>query len=333
MYAPGISADVGTDSPQAPKGGSGIGVRLARADELRHLVELREVSSLAAAITAGWHTDAGQVEGQIAEGHEPATFLLHAFLSFVLADPGPSGDRFAQSFHQPFEVRYAFADCPDLAAQFVDVLPHPASRGEKHVPVVLALDEAQDVLARSTAGLATLGIPNISNENLASIHRSTRAIVKLAFYVIQRSTDLFGVDFPNFTGLSEHMEPDCHSLAVQPRVEVAAGESRGIGRFVVKKIRELRRNNLRQIAVICHSEAHYEALATELRATDLPLHELLTRGEKLDAGSSLVALTRPAYVGGQEFDAVILAGLEQGVVPPRVVGNDALAVVSRADQN
>ena len=39
-----------------------------------------------------------------------------------------------------------------------------------------------------------------------------------------------------------------------------------------------------------------------------------------------MALTRPAYVGGQEFDAVILVGLEQGVVPPRVVGNDALAV-------
>ena len=39
-----------------------------------------------------------------------------------------------------------------------------------------------------------------------------------------------------------------------------------------------------------------------------------------------MALARPAYVGGQEFDAVILVGLEQGVVPPRVVGNDALAV-------
>ena len=85
-------------------------------------------------------------------------------------------------------------------------------------------------------------------------------------------------------------------------------------------------NPCARIAVICHSEAHYEELAGELRATDLPLHELLTRGEKLDRGGPLVALARPAYVGGQEFDAVILVGLEQGVVPPRVVGNDALAV-------
>ena len=206
------------------------------------------------------------------------------------------------------------------------LIPLLTNGSRSHVPVVLALDEAQDVFARSTAGLATLGIPNISNESLASIHRSTRAIVRLAFYVIQRSTDLFGVDFPNFTGIAEHMEPDNHPLAVQPRVQVAPGEGRGLGRFVVKKIRALRKNNLRQIAVICHSEAHYETLATELRATDLPLHELLTRGKKLDPEHPLVALTRPAYVGGQEFDAVILVGLEQGVVPPRVVGNDALAV-------
>ena len=33
-----------------------------------------------------------------------------------LAGPGPADDRFAQSFHQPFQVRHAFAECPDLAA-------------------------------------------------------------------------------------------------------------------------------------------------------------------------------------------------------------------------
>lgn len=30
-------------------------------------------------------------------------------------------------------------------------------------------------------------------------------------------------------------------------------------------------------------------------------------------------------MGGQEFDAVVLVGLEQGVVPPQVVDNPALA--------
>ena len=36
-------------------------------------------------------------------------------------------------------------------------------------------------------------------------------------------------------------------------------------------------------------------------------------------------LGRPDTIGGQEFDAVLAIGLEQGVVPPRVV-NQALAV-------
>ena len=32
-----------------------------------------------------------------------------------------SGDRFAQSFEQPFQVRHAFAEFPDLDAQSVDL--------------------------------------------------------------------------------------------------------------------------------------------------------------------------------------------------------------------
>ena len=130
------------------------------------------------------------------------------------------------------------------------LIPLLTNGSRMHVPVVLALDEAQDVFARSTAGLATLGIPDISNESLASIHRSTRAIVRLAFYVIQRSTDLFGVDFPNFYGNRETHGAGRPPFGSTAGVEVA-GESRGVGRFVVRKIRGLRKKNMREIAVIC----------------------------------------------------------------------------------
>ena len=33
-----------------------------------------------------------------------------------LAGFGQADNRFAQSIHQPFQVRHAFAECPDLAA-------------------------------------------------------------------------------------------------------------------------------------------------------------------------------------------------------------------------
>ncbi|MGV8261023.1 hypothetical protein, partial [Pseudomonas aeruginosa] len=38
-----------------------------------------------------------------------------------------------------------------------------------------------------------------------------------------------------------------------------------------------------------------------------------------------VSLVKPAQVGGQEFDSVILVGLESGLTPPVIVDNQALA--------
>jgi len=205
------------------------------------------------------------------------------------------------------------------------VLPLLTNGLVKHVSIVLALDEAQDIYSQSTAGLGLLGIPDIANESLASIHRSIRSIVRLAFFVIQRSVDLFGPDFPDFTNIAQ-MESDSHPLAAPPTIEVASEETQKLGKFVLKRIRELRKANLRQIAVICHADQYWDTLLSELRGAEIPLQIMLQRGERLPPDQPLVVLTRPLYAGGQEFDAVILVGLEQGVVPPRVVDNDALSV-------
>jgi superfamily I DNA/RNA helicase len=94
---------------------------------------------------------------------------------------------------------------------------------------------------------------------------------------------------------------------------------------VLARARDLRSGQIRQIAVICHAEQYWEALLTRLKASNEPLVIIEQRGEKLPANQPLIVLVRPAHVGGQEFDAVVLVGLEQGVVPPNVAGNDALA--------
>lgn len=194
-----------------------------------------------------------------------------------------------------------------------------------HMPIALALDEAQDIYAQSSAGLSTLGIPNIENENLGLIQRSTKAIVDLAFFVIQRSTDLFGPDFPDFTGSISYIDSKENPLAEPPRIDTLSEDSRSLGRYATKRIREFRKSNLRQIAIICHSDAYWDGLHSELKTTDLPFQVLLQRGVKLPLDEPLVVLTKPAYVGGQEFDAVILVGLEQGVSPPRIPDNEALS--------
>lgn len=193
-----------------------------------------------------------------------------------------------------------------------------------HVPIALALDEAQQVYGQRSAGFATLGIKGITSESLPSIHRSTRSIVRLAFFVVQRCIELFSSDFPDFTNIANQMEPDSHPLAESPHIVVAEGGTKGIPTAVEQRIRKLRKN-IRQIVVVCHSEEYWESLLGTLEAANLPLYVIEQRGEKLPQDQPVVALTRPAHVGGQEFDAGILVGLEEGVVPPRVAGNDALA--------
>jgi superfamily I DNA/RNA helicase len=205
------------------------------------------------------------------------------------------------------------------------VLPLLTRKSTSHVPIVLALDEAQNVYGQTTAGLATLGITDIASENLAAIQRSTREIVALAFFVIQRTTDLFGPEFPKFTGLGSGLESSQHPVAAKPRVERAGPQQKTVARLVLKRIRDLRKENVRSIAVICHAEAYWESLRVALGATDLPLRVLQARGEKLPNDAPVVVLTRPIHSGGHEFDAVVLVGLEQGLVPPRIPDNVALA--------
>jgi superfamily I DNA/RNA helicase len=196
-----------------------------------------------------------------------------------------------------------------------------------HVPIALALDQAQATYGQSSAGLSTIGIKGITNETLLSVHRSIEAIVRLAFFVIQRSTELFGPDFPDFTKTTERMVPDTHPLAAMPAIERQrqSQDSPDLGRFVLKRVRELRKANTRQIAVICYSDVYWASLEKVLSTADLPFQVIRERGAKFSADQPLVSLVKPAQVGGQEFDAVILVGLEAGLVPPVIVDNQALS--------
>lgn len=196
-----------------------------------------------------------------------------------------------------------------------------------HVPIVLALDMAQELQAMSSAGFASLGIRDITSESLPSIHRSSRQIIDLAFFIIQRTTDLFGPDFPDFSGATAQSGTESGAeQAIVPAIVKSSAESRNMGKFVLRQIRNLRSKNVQQIAVICHADKYWPDLERELQQGQLPEYRvLLQRGDRLPTVGALNVLTRPAHVGGQEFDAVIAVGLEQGLVPHAVTGNSALS--------
>jgi superfamily I DNA/RNA helicase len=220
---------------------------------------------------------------------------------------------------------YVFVDETQLFNENERRLFPLLTRGNtNHVPVVLALDEAQQTRAVSSAGLGLLGFEQLSHEALESVHRSTHSILQLAFFVIQRTTDLFGSDFPDFTGTTQPVIPDSHKLARLPELRRAA-QNGGLGAETVRQVNALRRDNIRQIGIVCHAERYWEEIRAAISKTELPFVLLNQRGERLDTARPLVVLGRPDTIGGQEFDAVLAIGLEQGVVPPRVA-NQALAM-------
>jgi superfamily I DNA/RNA helicase len=204
------------------------------------------------------------------------------------------------------------------------VFPLLSNAAVKHVPIALALDEAQEPFGLSAAGLGSLGITDVESEKLPSNHRSTKEIIALAFFIIQRTTDLFGSEFPDFTDTDEASVLSSHALA-SPPVVITRSEDQTYPRFVVRSVKRLRSKNIRQIAVICHAETYWRDLVEAFEESELPLHVITQRGEKVVPDQPLVILSRPSFIGGQEFDAVLLVGLEQGIMPPRVVNNPPLA--------
>lgn len=193
-----------------------------------------------------------------------------------------------------------------------------------NLPIAVAVDEAQSIENASSAGFASLGLTSMRNETLHSVFRSTRAILRLAFHIIQRTTDLFGPDFPNYTELSKSVTPDDHRLARRPQLHrTAAGQT--LAEAVAGLVTALRRGNVRQVGVVTMNERQIPALVSAVNRAGERAIQIQHRGQPLDPRRPVVAVSPTHLVGGQEFDAVVVVGVESGAFPPPVP-QDSLAV-------
>ena len=205
------------------------------------------------------------------------------------------------------------------------LFPLMTKKDHGNLPIALALDEAQELRGSVSSRFGVLGIESIANQQLRTVYRCTEAILKLAFDLIQRTTDLFDqVNFPDFTQDAVSVVPGDHKFAKHPMITTGGTLDGGIGRFVHKHVTRLRKQ-LRQIGVVVHADRYWEEVVKELQASGLPVQVLCSRGERIDASRPVVAVVRPEFVGGQEFDAVLAVGLENGLVPQRVEGHAGLA--------
>ena len=113
----------------------------------------------------------------------------------------------------------------------------------KHVPIALALDEAQELRGATSSGFGLLGIESIADEELRSVHRCSRQILELAFRLLQNTTDLFGANFPNFTEKTVSVIPDDDKLVKPPRLVPAPASSPSIAAHVLRQVRSLRKGS------------------------------------------------------------------------------------------
>ncbi len=220
---------------------------------------------------------------------------------------------------------FVFIDETQLFNENERYLFHLLTKEDRaHLPIALALDEAQALHGATTSGFGSLGIENLSNQMLYTVHRCTESILKLAFYMLQRTSDLFTADFPDFTTNTITLVPDEHPLAIKPTLSVL--ETQSIGKSILREVRALRKKNIRQIAIVVHAEKYWSEIVEYFTKTDreLPVIVQLKRGEKIDQNTPIVVITRPEIVGGQEFDAVLAIGIEKGLVPPIVKNHSGL---------
>lgn len=204
------------------------------------------------------------------------------------------------------------------------LFPLLTKNNKNYMPIVLGLDNAQTINSNLSGGFSALGFGDLSDESLNKVFRSTPAILRLAFHTIQKSTDLFDSTFPDFTKSSISLISDEHHLA-KPPVLLTGGLAKSPGRFVAKIAQRLRSNNLRQICIIVFGNNYWDDVIAGIKDTKHPYVELVRRGDSVDSKGPLLIVSKPEFVGGQEFDAVICVGLEEGVVPPIIGTNHTLA--------
>ncbi|MDP1890153.1 MAG: hypothetical protein Q8K55_04620, partial [Gemmatimonadaceae bacterium] len=117
--------------------------------------------------------------------------------------------------------------------------------------------------------------------------------------------------------------PDDHPLARPPCIRFCPADST-LEALTIARVRALRSENVRTVGVIVLAEVYLGLLKQALAAASLPLHVLSERGTRMPIDQPVVALATADSVGGQEFDAVVIVGLELGVFPPNTRGDQTL---------
>jgi UvrD-like helicase C-terminal domain len=194
------------------------------------------------------------------------------------------------------------------------VLPYLTRGSQEHAPIIMAFDEAQSIGGRRANELEEVGIHNSGQRRLSYVHRSSPQIYRLARDLIERSSLMFS-EFSGSESMARMSEKDLKKCK-PPTIFFVDGQL-GISSAAVEMAIQLRIKNYQRIGIIAFEGELIDGIAKKFAEKNREGQVLRERGDSI-AGKPFpgIFIMTAENCGGLEFDAVILAGVDNGQVPP-----------------
>ncbi len=194
------------------------------------------------------------------------------------------------------------------------VLPYLTRGDQEYIPIIMTFDEAQSIGGRRSGELEQIGIRNSEQRKLSYVHRSSPEIYRLARGLIENSTLVFS-EFSSTEAVARMSEKDLKKC-ISPAIQFENGVA-GIVSAAMSMASHFRARNYPRVGIIAFDGELTERLGKEFEVSMSGAKLLRERGESIAGRPSPgIFVMNAENCGGLEFDAVILAGVNQGRIPP-----------------
>jgi len=208
---------------------------------------------------------------------------------------------------------------------------HHLTKSDVRFPIAFAVDRSQAIGDRGwvndiDVSVLVPGIDDIQTNktDLRSIFRSSPDIVNLAFSITSSGANLFTNFEDPMLRAHSNMSFEEEKKAETPSYrDYSTDEALVEAAFSVADDMRLSMSASRgEIALIAFTDELFSALQDEARLKGKPVEILKKRNDTELASrarsTGRFVLSLPEYVGGLEFDGVILVGIDEGRFPPKI---------------
>jgi superfamily I DNA/RNA helicase len=225
---------------------------------------------------------------------------------------------------------------------------HHLTKSTEDYPIAYSVDRSQAIGDRGWSDseileqtLASRSSDRSSQTSIKEIFRSSPEIVNLAFSVTASGATLF-TNFDNPLAFASSMLTHVEERKCSPPKYLSCGDDEEMVGFAFTRAEEMVRQmgGLRaSVALVAFSDDLFLKAQEFSKQRNKPVEVLKERGDievvHRAEKSGRFVLSAPEYIGGLEFDGVVLLGVDEGRVPPSSQQNsvDSANFLSYASHN